>query len=244
VKFWTCCALAGALLFAAACGGDDDGANGDGATEGFTQSPVAGASPSAQPATAVASEPSTETCGKKEEGAATGGNVKTYDAPPEFTIDRAKTYTATIEMDIGNIKLELFANEAPCHVNSFVFLARDGYYDGVGWHRVLPGFVAQTGDPTGTGSGGPGYTVPLEVNSHKHIDGAVGMARTNDPDSAGSQFFIDYGPQPALDSGYTVFGQVIEGRDVLDRITPRDPSKPADRSIEPTKITTIRIEEQ
>jgi peptidylprolyl isomerase len=212
VKVLVFCALAGALLFAACGGGDEDEA---------------------------------ATCGQKAAGdQQTGGDVKKYDGPPALTIDQNKKYVATIEMDIGNIKLELYAKEAPCHVNSFVFLSRDGYYDGVGWHRVLPGFVAQTGDPTGTGSGGPGYTVPLEVNSHKHVDGALGMARTQDPNSAGSQFFIDYGPQPNLDAGYTVFGQVVEGRDVLDKITPRDPQKPADRSITPTKINTITIEEQ
>jgi peptidylprolyl isomerase len=161
-----------------------------------------------------------------------------------MTIDASKKYVATIKMDIGDIKLELYAKDAPCHVNSFVFLSRDGYYDGVGFHRVLPGFVAQAGDPTGTGSGGPGYTIPLEVNSHKHVDGALGMARTNDPNSAGSQWFLDYGEQPALDAGYTVFGQIVEGRDVLDKITPRDPTKPDQRSVEPTKINTITIEER
>jgi cyclophilin family peptidyl-prolyl cis-trans isomerase len=242
VRFVLFCALVGALFFAA-CGSDDDGGD-DGANSGFSQSPVTGGTAITQPTATARPAPTTESCGQKAAGDAAGGNVRTYDAPPEFTIDQNKQYFATIEMDIGNIKLELYPKEAPCHVNSFVFLARDGYYDGVGWHRVLPGFVAQAGDPTGTGSGGPGYTVPLEVNIHKHVDGALGMARTNDPNSAGSQFFIDYGAQPNLDSGYTVFGQVIEGREVLDQITPRDPSKPSDRSITPTKINTITIEEQ
>ena len=167
-----------------------------------------------------------------------------------MTIDQNKKYFATIKMDIGDIKLELYPKEAPCHVNSFVFLSRDGYYDGVTFHRVLPGFVAQGGDPTGTGSGGPGYTIPLEVNpARKNIDGALAMARTSDPNSGGSQFFISYGPQPALDPGgngpgYTVFGGIVEGRDVLDQITPRDPQNPADRAIQGTKINTIEIEEE
>lgn len=165
---------------------------------------------------------------------------KYKDVPP-LTIDQNKKYFATIKMDIGEIKLELFAKDAPCHVNSFVFLARDGFYDGVTFHRVIPGFVAQAGDPTGTGSGGPGYTIKLEVNKNKHVDGALGMARANDPNSAGSQFFLDYGPQPALDSGYTVFGQIVEGRDVLDKIAPRDPQKATTPG---TKINTITIEEQ
>jgi peptidylprolyl isomerase len=183
-------------------------------------------------------------------GVGTGESMAKYSAPPAMAIDANKQYFATIKMDIGEIKLELFPKEAPCHVNSFVFLAREKYYDGVTFHRVLPGFVAQAGDPTGTGSGGPGYTIPLEVDpARKHVDGALAMARTNDPDSAGSQFFINYGPQPALDPGangpgYTVFGGVIEGRDVLDKITPRDPGKPADRAIQGTMINTIEIEER
>lgn len=206
------CALAGALLFAA-CGADDK----DETTPPTAQTPAGAAS-----------------CG----GPAQGGSVGKYSDAPPMTIDQDKKYFATIKMDIGDIKLELFAKDAPCHVNSFVFLSRDGFYDDVTFHRVIPGFVAQAGDPTGTGSGGPGYTIKLEVNSHKHIDGALGMARTNAPDSAGSQWFIDYGPQPALDAGYTVFGQIVEGRDVLDKIAPGEPPAAA------TKINTIEIEEQ
>jgi cyclophilin family peptidyl-prolyl cis-trans isomerase len=111
----------------------------------------------------------------------------------------------------------------------------------VTFHRVIPGFVAQAGDPTGTGSGGPGYTIPDEVNSRKFLDGTLGMAKTSAPNSAGSQWFIDYAPQPNLDGGYTVFGQLVEGRDVLDKITPRDPG----RATAPgTRINTITIEEQ
>jgi cyclophilin family peptidyl-prolyl cis-trans isomerase len=211
----TLCALAAAALFAACGEGDND--NGD---ENACQSGA--------PAP-----------------------MGTYSAPPPMTIDRNKQYFATIKMDIGDIKLELYPKEAPCHVNSFVFLAREKFYDGVTFHRVLPGFVAQGGDPTGTGSGGPGYTVPLEVSeTRKHVDGALAMARTSNPDSAGSQFFINYGPQPALEPGgsdaygYTVFGGIVEGRDVLDKITPRDPARPGADGIEATKINTIVIEEQ
>jgi cyclophilin family peptidyl-prolyl cis-trans isomerase len=93
-----------------------------------------------------------------------------------MTIDENKKYFATIKMDIGDIRLELYPKEAPHSVNSFVFLAREGFYDGVTFHRVIPGFVAQAGDPTGTGRGGPGYTIPDEVNSHKFLDGSLGMA--------------------------------------------------------------------
>ena len=158
-----------------------------------------------------------------------------------MTIDVNKTYCAIIEMDIGNITLELFAKDAPETVNSFIFLARDHYYDGITFHRVIPGFVAQGGDPTGTGSGGPGYTIKDEVNANKFLDGTVGMAKTSAPNSAGSQFFIDYAPQPSLDGGYTAFGKIVAGRDVLDKIMPRDPSTATQPG---TKINTIVIEEK
>ncbi len=172
----------------------------------------------------------------------TGGTVgKKYNAPPPMTIDQNKKYFATIKMDIGDIRLELYPKDAPVSVNNFVFLARDHYYDGVTFHRVIPGFVAQAGDPTGTGSGGPGYTIKDEVNSHKFLDGTLGMAKTSAPNSGGSQWFIDYAPQPNLDGGYTVFGQLVSGRDVLDKIMPRDPSSATQPG---TKINTITIEEQ
>jgi cyclophilin family peptidyl-prolyl cis-trans isomerase len=158
-----------------------------------------------------------------------------------MTIDTNKKYFATIKMDIGDIKLELFAKDAPVTVNNFVFLSRDHYYDGVTFHRVIPNFVAQAGDPTGTGSGGPGYTIKDEVNSHQFADGTLGMAKTSAPNSGGSQWFIDYTPQPSLNAGYTAFGQVVSGRDVLDKITPRDPASATQPG---TKINTIEIEEQ
>jgi cyclophilin family peptidyl-prolyl cis-trans isomerase len=182
-------------------------------------------------------------CGDPEDGdqAQNEGGPKTYSSAPPMTIDVNKKYFATIKMDIGDIKLELYPQDAPQHVNNFVFLSREGFYDGVTFHRVIPGFVAQAGDPTGTGSGGPGYTIPDEVNSRKFLDGTLGMAKTPAPNSAGSQWFIDYAPQPNLDGGYTVFGQVVEGRDVLDRITPRDPATATQPG---TKINTIEIAEQ
>lgn len=168
-----------------------------------------------------------------------------------MTIDSNKTYTATVKTEVGDVKIELFAKDAPQTVNSFVFLARDGFYDGLTFHRVIPGFVAQGGDPKGDGSGGPGYNVKDEVNSHKFVDGAVGMAKTSlrnsadpQPNSAGSQFFIDYAPQPNLDRKYTVFGQLIEGRDVLDKIKPRNPATPDARREPGTVINTIVIEER
>ncbi len=162
-------------------------------------------------------------------------------SPPPLTIDANKKYFATITMDIGEIKLELYPKEAPQTVNSFVFLSRKGFYDGVTFHRVVQGFVAQAGDPTGTGRGSPGYTIPDEVNSHRFVDGSLGMAKTAAPNSAGSQWFIGFAPQASLDAGYTVFGQLVSGRDVLDKIKPRNPDTATTLG---TVINTITIEEQ
>ena len=147
----------------------------------------------------------------------------TYAERPELTIDPAKKYTAIIETAKGTFRIELRPDLAIQTVNSFVFLAREGYYDGVTFHRVLPGFVAQGGDPTGTGSGSPGYTLPAEFSDTPFERGTVAMARTDDPDSAGSQFFIAYAEQPNLNGQYTVFGAVVEGMDVVESLTPRNP---------------------
>jgi len=173
----------------------------------------------------------------------TGGDVtmpKTYSAPPPMVIDVDKQYTATIETEKGSIVLELFAADAPKTVNNFVFLAREGFYDGTTFHRVIPGFMAQGGDPTGTGAGGPGYTFEDEFGDRKHTPGALSMANSG-PDTNGSQFFIAYGPQPHLDGRHTVFGQVIEGTDVLADLTPRDPN--ANPSFEGDTILRIAIDE-
>jgi len=174
-------------------------------------------------------------------GGTTTTTTKHYSAAPKMTIDVNKKYFATIKMDIGDIKLELDPKDAPETVNNFVFLARDHFYDGVTFHRVIPGFVAQAGDPTGTGSGGPGYTIKDEVNPRKFLDGTIGMAKTSAPNSAGSQWFICYAPQPNLDGGYTAFGQVVSGRDVLDKIAPRNPQTATQPG---TKINTIEITEE
>jgi peptidyl-prolyl cis-trans isomerase B (cyclophilin B) len=135
---------------------------------------------------------------------------------------------AVIETGKGTIKLELFAEDAPNHVASFVELAQDGFYDGTTFHRVEPGFVVQGGDPyskTGEGppgTGGPGYTIDAEFNSRQHLEGTLAMARAMDPNSAGSQFYICLAPQPSLDGQYTVFGQVTEGMDVVNQIAVGD----------------------
>ena len=155
----------------------------------------------------------------------TPGARRSYGSPPPMTIDTSKTYTATLETEKGNIVIELAAADAPRTVNNFVFLAREGYYDGVTFHRVLPGFMAQSGDPTGTGSGGPGYRFEDEFSPGlRHERGVISMANVG-PNTNGSQFFITYVPTPHLDDVHSVFGRVIEGMDVLESITPRDPGQ-------------------
>ena len=146
---------------------------------------------------------------------------KTYSAPPPMTIDTSKHYTATIETEKGDLVLELFASDVPVTVNNFVFLAGEGFYDRTTFHRVIPGFVAQGGDPTGTGTGTPGYYFADEFTEHTHIAGALSMANSG-PNTNGCQFFITYTPQPHLDGKHTVFGQLIEGIDVLERIEQGD----------------------
>ena len=157
-----------------------------------------------------------------------------------MVIDTSKKYKAIIETEKGNLVLELFAKDVPVTVNNFVFLAREGYYDGSTFHRVLPDFMAQGGDPTGTGMGNPGYKFNDEFTQHKHGAGALSMANAG-PNTNGSQFFITYTPQPALDGKHSVFGQLIEGMDVLKKLTPRDPSQ--NPQFPGTKIIRITIEE-
>ena len=132
-----------------------------------------------------------------------------------MTIDSGKHYVATIETEKGNIGLELFAGDVPVTVNNFVFLAQEGFYDGTTFHRVIPGFMAQGGDPTGTGTGGPGYRFADEFTKHTHVTGALSMANAG-PNTNGSQFFITYGPQHHLDGKHSVFGQLVDGMDVLE----------------------------
>lgn len=168
---------------------------------------------------------------------------KQFKSCPAFNIDPAKQYIATIKTEKGGIVMQLFPDKAPLAVNSFVFLARQGWYDGVTFHRMIPGFAAQTGDPSGTGKGNPGYFFNNE-NSGLKFDkaGMVSMANSG-PDTNGSQFFITFAPAPHLDGSYTIFGQVISGLDVAENLSPRDPSQGA--SLPPgDKIITISIEEK
>jgi peptidylprolyl isomerase len=198
-------------------------------------------------------------CGGDEGGGTPGGSTPavtqeatqtppaTEASAPPMTIDVEKTYFATIETEKGDIRIQLFPDIAPETVNSFVFLAREGFYDGLTFHRVIPGFVAQGGDPSGTGAGGPGYTLPDEFSDRPFEEGSVGMAKKTQPNSAGSQFFICLKPQEGspdcsgLTGSYTLFGEVLAGMDVVESLTPRDPAtatEPGD------KIITITIEEQ
>jgi peptidylprolyl isomerase len=146
---------------------------------------------------------------------------QTYEAMPPLTIDPARDYTATITMaNGGQIVLRLRPDLAPQTVNSFVFLAREGFYDGLTFHRVEPGFVIQGGDPDGNGTGGPGYSIPAEFTDQVLYDkpGILAMARASDPDSGGSQFFITLGPAPNLNNQYTIFGEVVSGQEVVDAV--------------------------
>ncbi|MGC1377854.1 MAG: peptidylprolyl isomerase [Anaerolineales bacterium] len=152
------------------------------------------------------------------------GSQKQWSSPPAMTIDKTKQYFAAVKMAKGGeFVIQLFADKAPITVNSFVFLARQGFYNGVTFHRVLDAFMAQGGDPTGTGSGGPGYEFENEVNDLKFDKaGVVAMANAG-PGTNGSQFFIMFVPYGLSENDYTIFGQVISGMDVVNAITRRDP---------------------
>ena len=134
--------------------------------------------------------------------------------------------TGVITLDNGNeIRLEFFPQDAPKTVENFVTLAKKGFYNGLTFHRVVADFVVQGGCPQGTGTGGPGYTIPAEFNRNKHVRGSLAMARSQHPDSAGSQFYFTYGAQPHLDNNYTVFGKVTSGMEHVDRIRQGDKMK-------------------
>jgi len=166
--------------------------------------------------------------------------VKSYPAPPQMAIDPAHSYTATIDTSAGTMTAELFASEAPKTVNNFVFLARDGFYDGVIFHRVISGFMIQGGDPTGTGRGGPGYRFDDEPVTRKYSRGIMAMANAG-PNTNGSQFFVmhaDYGLPP----NYTIFGRLTSGEDVLDKIASAQTGA-QDRPIAPVTINSVTIAE-
>ena len=170
---------------------------------------------------------------------------KQYSAPPPMTIDPSAKITATMHTSAGDIVFELFASEAPNTVNNFVFLAREGYYDGVIFHRIIKGFMVQSGDPEGTGMGGPGYSFADEPVTRDYVPGTLAMANAG-PNTNGSQFFIMH-QEAGLPKNYTIFGIATEGLDVVDALanTPVTTSNTGERSkpVEPPTIQSIEISE-
>ena len=173
---------------------------------------------------------------------------KQWSSPPTMQLDPNKQYSATIKTTLGEMKAQLFANEAPNTVNNFVFLSREGFYNGVPVHRIIRGFMVQTGDPTGTGTGGPGYRFKDELDTpFRYEKGTLAMANAG-PNTQGSQFFIVHGDQGTrLPKNYTIFGKVSEGSDVLDKLAgvPVQPGPSGENSkpTDPPRIESITIVE-
>ena len=167
--------------------------------------------------------------------------MKSYTQAPEMTIDPAKSYTATIETSAGTMTAELFPGDAPKTVNNFVFLAKDDYYEGVIFHRVISGFMIQGGDPTGSGMGGPGYKFADEPVSRPYSRGTLAMANAG-PNTNGSQFFIMHADYP-LPPNYTIFGKLTSGEEVVDAIAGA-PKGAQDRPVTPVTINKVSIEEK
>jgi peptidylprolyl isomerase len=220
-----------ALLVSAACGG-----------------PGAASTPTSKPAAPVAATPVAANPSTAEKP---GGSspMKQWNSPPPMTIDQNKQYSATIETNNGTMKAQLYVKDAPNTVNNFVFLAREQFYDGVPFHRIMANFMVQTGDPTGTGRGGPGYRFADELPREKNYDaGTLAMANAG-PNTQGSQFFIVHAsPQASLPKNYTIFGKLTEGMDVLDKIA-KSPVKasPSGEASAPTQdihITSVTIDER
>ena len=186
--------------------------------------------------------------GSSESGASTpevvvnqGHSVKQWSSPPTMTIDPTASYTAVIDTTAGPITVELLPGEAPSTVNNFVFLARQGFYNNVIFHRTIPGFMIQGGDPTGTGGGGPGYRFPDEPVQRPYSRGVLAMANAG-PDTNGSQFFImhaDYGLPPS----YTIFGQAVAGLETIDAIAtaPTQPGGEGSTPVNPVVIQSVEI---
>lgn len=168
--------------------------------------------------------------------------MKQWNTPPQMSIDPKKKYKASIETDKGTMVLTLFADKTPNTVNNFVFLAREGFYNGTIFHRVIADFMVQGGDPTGTGRGGPGYRFADEFHPSLRHDkpGILSMANAG-PGTNGSQFFITHIPTPWLDGKHSVFGQISDGMNVLMSIPPRDPMRP---EYDGVKIISITISEE
>jgi cyclophilin family peptidyl-prolyl cis-trans isomerase len=166
---------------------------------------------------------------------------KQYSAPPSMTIDPKKRYTAVFHTDQGEFEADLFAAQVPKTVNNFVFLAREGFYNGTTFHRVIRGFMAQGGDPTGSGRGGPGYRFEDEFHPSLRHDSAGVLSMANaGPNTNGSQFFITFAPTPHLDNRHTVFGKVTRNLDSILKIPERDPARAAQPGL---VLRTLEIHE-
>jgi peptidylprolyl isomerase len=164
--------------------------------------------------------------------------VRQYEAAPALTINPEAIYEAVIHLESGDVQIELYTGEATGMVNNFVFLAQNRFYDGLTFHRVIPGFAAQGGDPTRAGLGSPGYNLESEYNNLLFERGVISMAQDVAGQVNGSQFFVTLGATPHLNGDFTVFGRVVEGLELLDGLTPRDPSQPD----QPTGDTILSIE--
>jgi len=201
----------------------------------------AGTRPTVAPSGGGAAVPA---AGSQPSGAAVPNIArKQYNAAPALSIDVNKAYTATIKTNLGDIKVALNAKDAPNTVNNFVFLAREKFYDGVIFHRIIKGFMIQGGDPTGTGSGGPGYKFADEPVKGKYEVGSIAMANSG-KDTNGSQFFICEGAQcTSLGPQYNLFGKTIEGLDIVQKIAAVQTAT-GDRPVQEVRITTIEITEQ
>ncbi len=200
------------------------------------------ASDTLAPSSATTSNaPAAPTTTAASPGVPTEQGPTSFDGPPELTIDESQTYTATISTNLGDIVVALFVDTAPITVNNFVFLAKQGYYNGVVFHRVIPGFMVQGGDPTGTGRGGPGYNFDDELNDPlPYTRGIVAMANSG-PNSNGSQFFIMHA-DTGLPYAYNIFGEVTSGIDIVDAIA-ATPTGPGDRPTTDIIIQTITVTE-
>ena len=211
------------------------------ASEQFTPTPVptSGAS-AASPAGSSSGSPA----GASSQPSRSG--PRQYAAPPPMTIDPSRSYTATIATNRGEMQVALYPADAPVTVNNFVFLAREGFYNGVAFHRIIKGFMVQTGDPTGTGAGGPGYRFADEPIGRNYTKGIVAMANAG-PNTNGSQFFIVHADDAGLPPNYTIFGEVVSGIGTLDAIanTPVRAARSGEVSVptESVVIDSVRISE-
>lgn len=190
-----------------------------------TTNDAAADSADAEDATDPEAADDTEADAEPDAADSADGIQRVYLAPPPMEIDVQRGYQALIRTEKGDVRIELLPDAAPAYVNNFVFLARNRFYDGLTFHRVVPGFVAQAGDPTGTGSSGPGYELEAEVNDLPFDSGVLSMAKSGETVD-GAQFFITLEPQPSLEANFTVFGRVTEGLDVVRALTDRNPGQP------------------